>query len=342
MAATALPRVGLAAWGEDLGEMLDAGRAADAGGFDAVWTSELHRSPLVPLAALATSTTRIGLGTAIALAFVRSPLSLALSALDLDELSGGRVRLGLGAGVKRLNEDWHSAEFDRPALRLRETIQAVRTFVAQAHLGEPIDVEGELVTARIRGYQRPYPPVRTAIPIHVAAVGPLMTRMAGEIGDGWISHELTSPKFLAERATPWLHEGLDRGGRDRNQIELVASQCCVIDADGAAARRSAAHTVAFYASVKSYDDFFAFHGFGEEAASVRTAFAAGDTTAMVDAVTDEMVRAFTLAGTADDVRGRLAELGEHVDTVKVSPPTYFQDAEATRAAQAAILEHLSA
>lgn len=329
----------LGVWGSDLDEIVDAAVRAEAAGFHRLWSSELHRSPFVPLAAIAGQTSTIGLGTGIALAFVRSPFSTALAALDLDEWSDGRLTLGLGTGVKRLIEDWHDAPFDRPATRLRDTITGIRTVVADADRGVTMAVDGDVRPMKVRGYQRPYEPRRRAIPIHIAAVGPMMTRLAGEVADGWLSHELTSPKWLTENALPWLTEGLDKGGRDRADLTVVASACCAIDENGAAARRRAAHTVAFYASVASYADFFSFHGFGDEAAAVRAAFP--DRTAMAAAVPDAMVDAFCLAGTADEVVSALGRYDGLVDEVKLSPPTYHGDLAAARADQSAILSVLA-
>ena len=112
---------------------------------------------------IAAATERIAVGTGIAWGFTRSPFILAVSALDLDEMSGGRFRLGLGAGVKRLNEAWHGAEYGRPAAHLRETIEATRLIIEKAHAGEPIRYAGEYHDIDIRGWIRPHRPVRPSI-----------------------------------------------------------------------------------------------------------------------------------------------------------------------------------
>lgn len=328
-------------WGATLAEMRDAARAAEAGGFTHVWCAELHRSAFVPAASMIDATSTIGVGTAIALAFVRSPMTTALSALDLDELSGGRFVLGLGSGVQRLNEDWHGATFGKPVPHLREAVAVIREVIARAHTGETIEMDGEWEAIRLRHYQRPFPPVRARIPIYLAAVADLMTRTTGEIADGWIGHELGSPRYLSERLLPNLVAGLERAGRARTDLDVVASACCVIDADGAQAKRWAAGLVAFYASVRTYQPFFAFHGFEAEAVAIQAAFRAGDEQAMIDACPDEMVDALTLAGTADEVRARLATYEGIADRMKLTPPTHLVSDEVTRHAQAQILEHLA-
>lgn len=185
-------------------EFAAAAAAAERAGYARVWASELHRDPFVQLAAAAGATSEIGLATGIALAFVRSPLTTALAALDLDELSHGRFTLGLGTGVARLNEDWHNARFGQPVPHLRETVALVRQFVAGADLGEPISFEGEYERASVRGFRRPYPPARRDVPVYLAAVGPALTTLAGRIADGWIAHELCSPHYLATVALPRL------------------------------------------------------------------------------------------------------------------------------------------
>jgi len=330
-------RLTVAPWGKSLAELVAVARNAETAGAGTVWVSELHRSAPVPLAAIAGATSDVRIGTAVALAFVRSPMVTALEAIDLDELSGGRLVLGLGSGVRRLNEDWHHARWGRPVAHLRETVAAIRELVARSHLGVPIELDGEHEPVRLRGFQRPFPPVRTTIPIFLAAVGPAMTRLAGEIGDGWIAHELGSPANLRDNVLPRLSEGLVRGGRSRSDLEVVASACCVPYADGRQARRWAAGLVAFYATVRTYEDLFAWHGFRGEAKAVQEAFRSGDERGMVDAVPDAMVDALTVAGTPDEVAERLAGYEGLADTVKLSPPTRFVPPEATRAAQEGIL-----
>lgn len=331
-------RLALAPWGETVAEQVDAAVRAEAGGFESVWTSELHRSAYVPAAAIAAATSTVTVGTAIALAFVRSPMVTAMTALDLDDLSRGRFVLGLGSGVKRLTEDWHSTEYGKPAEHMTETIELVRTFIRDASAGVPIDYDGTYEKVRVRGWQRPFARARARVPIYMAAVGPLMLRATGELADGWISHELCSPRYLAERALPRLEEGLGRAGRTRGDLVVMASAVCCADRDSKRAKRQAAGLVAFYATVKSYEDFFEFHGFLDEARAIRERFKAGDELGMVAACPDRMVDALTLAGTPDEIRDRLSEFDGLADVVKLSPPTHLVDPASTRAAQAAILE----
>jgi probable F420-dependent oxidoreductase len=325
-------------WGQTIGEFVDTSVQAEQAGFTRVWANEMYRSPFIPLAATATATSRIGIGTAVALAFVRSPMVTALSSLDLDELSEGRFVLGLGSGVARLNQDWHNVDFGKPVEHLQETVSLVRRFIATAHLGKPIDFEGTFEQMRIRGFERPYPPTRETVPIYIGAVGPRLTELAGAVADGWISHELCSPLYLRDTALPHLEIGRLRAGRNADRCRIVASACCMIDQDSRLAHRTAARLVAFYATVRTYLGFFEQHGFGAEAERIGQLFRAGNHDEMVDACPDEMVDAVMLAGTADQVRSRLADYEGLADELKLSVPTHLVPEEEVRSAQNEVLQ----
>jgi probable F420-dependent oxidoreductase len=334
-------RLALAPWGENIDEMCSAALAAEAGGFESVWTSELTRTAFIPAAAMAAATSTIQVGSAIALAFVRSPMITALSALDMDDLSGGRFVLGLGTGVRRLNEDWHGAEFGKPGPHLRETIEVVRRFIAESHKGGELAFEGEYHRVRVRGFERPFPQKRTEIPIYIASVGPVLTRLAGEVAEGWIAHELGSPGYLRDHTLPELKKGLSRGGRSPSDITVMVSALCVPHPDSNEAKRRAAGLVAFYATVRTYQDFFQAHGFEDETNEIQKRFREGDIKKTIEACPPEMVDALTLSGTPDEIRRRMSQYEGLADVVKLSPPTHFVPTEVTREAQQGILEMFS-
>ena len=328
-------RITFAPWGESLAELADAARRAERAGAEVVWVPELHRSATVSAAALIAATTTAQVGTAIALAFTRSPMVTALEALDLDELSGGRFVLGLGTGVQRLNEDWHNARWGKPVGHLRETVRNIRHFVANATSGEEMALEGEYEPMRIRGYERPYPVQRTQIPIYLAAMGPAMTRLAARIGDGWISHELCSPSYLAKRILPEIEAGLAQAeGRSRSDVELVVSACCSVDADPRVAVDRVRGHVGFYASVRTYADFFEFHGLGEAQQRVIEAFRGGrGAEHLAEVVTPDMVDAVTLNGDRDGVAEQIAAYDGIADAIKLSAPTHGLTPAEIRAGQ---------
>jgi probable F420-dependent oxidoreductase len=299
----------------------------------------MHRSATVTAAAMAAGTSTIGVGTAIALAFTRSPMVTALEAMDLDEMSRGRFILGLGTGVQRVNEDWHNATWGKPVGHLRETVGIIRTFIAQCTTGDPIEIDGEWEHLRIKGYQRSYHRERPEIPIYLAGVGPVMLKLAGEIAQGWISHELCSPSFVDGQVMPSIAEGLARGGRTRADIELVVSACAAVDSDREKARRLAAGVVGFYSTVRTYADFFAFHGFADQQQAIIDEFRSGGAVAqkLGDLVPDDMVSAFTISGDPDDIRAALSAYDGVVDAVKLSPPTHGLTPQQTRDAQRQLL-----
>ena len=329
-------------WGETLEEMVEAARAAEAAGAEVLWVPELHRSATISAAAIAAGTEHAAVGTSIVLAFTRSPMVTALEAMDLDEMTQGRFILGLGTGVQRLNELWHNARWGKPVGHMRETVRNIRTFISQASTGETIDLEGEYEPMHIRGYERPFIQTRKSIPIYLGAMGPSMTKLVGEIGDGWISHELCSPRYLSEQLIPWLKEGMDRVDRPADSVDVVVSALCAVDSDGARARRWAAGTVGFYASVKTYEDFFSFHDLAAEQAAVIEQFRGGvGADYLGDFVPDHMVDALTIAGTPEEVIERIAAYDGLATTIKITPPTHGLSSADTRASQDRILKMIA-
>lgn len=318
-----------------MAELLDVSRRAEAAGAETLWVQELHRSATVTAAAVAGATQTAKVGTGITLGFTRSPMITALEALDIDEISDGRFILGIGSGVQRLNELWHNAQWGKPVGHMRETVRNIRQFWASADDGSDIDLDGEYEPMRIRGYERPFNQIRTDIPVYLAAMGPVMTRLAGEIGDGWISHELCSPKFLADRVLGELQAGVAKvDGKSMSDVDVVVSACCGVHDDLATARRYVAGTVGFYASVRTYADFFEFHGLGEEQQRVIDAFAKGrGADYLASEVSNDMVGALTMAGTRDHIAERIADYQGLADAVKLSAPVHGMTPAEIRAAQ---------
>jgi len=333
--------LGLQPWGSSIAELTDAAVRAERAGFSSLWTSELHRSAFVHTTAVTAATSTATVATGIALAFTRSPLELALTALDLADLSDGRFVLGLGSGVRRLNVDWHGVDVVRPVQRLRAVVEAVRTMIDSLPEGRVVELDAP-TAIRIRNFRRDYAPAATTVPIYLASVGPNMTELAGAVGDGWIGHQLMSVDYLDEHILPALKRGREGSGAASRPFTTVLSVCCVPHHDAELARRWAAGVVAFYASVRTYQPFFAALGFDTEALAIQTAHRDGDTPAMLAACPPELVDAVTVCGTPDDVRARVAELGDRVDVVKLAPPSHLVDHSITRAVQRSIIETFAA
>ena len=323
--------------GDDARELASFARAAEDAGLARLWAPELYRSATIPLAVAAAATERIELGTGIALAFTRSPMVLALEALDLDELSGGRLTLGLGAGVRRLNSDWHAGPYDPPLTRMREMIAAVRELTGALVAGRDARSPGTLYDIDVRGLRRSGAAPRARIPVWLAAVLPGMTRLAGEIADGFLDHPVTSVEWLRDRLVPALRRGAERGDRDLPEL-AGALICAVDDADPESARGAAARTVGFYAMVRTYEEMFAEHGFAARLPGIRAAFLAGDGDRLAEAVGPEMTATFAAAGTADEVRGRARAYEGLADRLWATPPHHLRDADGVRRSQRGILE----
>ena len=264
----------------------------------------------------------------------------ALEALDLDELSDGRFVLGLGTGVQRLNEDWHNArvgQAGRPTCARRSATSAPSGQAARR--GEPIELEGEYEPMRIRGYRRPYPVLRPEIPIYLAAMGPALTRLAGEIADGWISHELSSPEHLRAQILPELEAGLARGRPDprrrrRGHLGVLlgrrrpGGRAAPYGGHGRLLRQRA-HLRRLLRLPRP----------GRRAGrrSSRPSAAAAARALSPTPSPDPMVDALTLSGTRDEVAARIAAYDGLADTIKLTPPTHGLSAAEIRIAQKEVI-----
>lgn len=325
----------LGATAAELGELA---RAAEDAGFARLWAPELYRSATIPLAAAALATERIEIATGIALAFTRSPFVLALEALDLDELSGGRMVLGLGAGVRRLNERWHAVPaYDPPVTRMREHIAAFREIVSALALGRDARSEGRFVDIHVAGYRRPVTAQRERIPVWLAAVMPGMARLAGSVADGFLDHPITTPEWLDEKLLPPIRAGAELADRPLPEIAgglIVAAS----DEDPAAARRAAACTVGFYATVKTYEPLFQENGFDARLPGIRRAFMDDGEERLAEAVGEEMTDRFAAAGTAEQTRERAGRYVGLVDRLWLTPPHHLQSPARASAWQRGILD----
>lgn len=324
--------------GAHAAELGPLAREAEAAGFARVWAPELYRSATIPLAAAATTTERIEIATGIALAFTRSPFVLALEALDLDELSGGRMIVGLGAGVRRLNERWHAvAAYDPPVPRMRDHIAAFREIVAALAAGRDARSAGRYVDIHVAGYRRPVAATRDRIPVWLAAVMPGMARLAGEVADGFLDHPITTPEWLAERLIPPIRAGAESAGRPAPPIAGGLVVAASPD-DPVAARRAAACTVGFYATVRTYEPLFQSHGFDARLPGIRRAFMEGGDERLADAVGDEMTDRFAAAGTPQQVRARAEAFVGLVDRLWLTPPHHLQTPDDAARWQRGILD----
>ncbi len=254
---------------------------------------------------MAQATTTIELGSAIAYAFGRTPLVLAAEARDLDELSEGRLTLGLGTGTRRMQQDWHGLDGEHPASRMEELVPLLRQ-LWRLHEG-PVDHDGRFYRLRVQPTAPPREPFRPDTPIYMAGVNARMVEAAGAVADGLVGHPLFTPEYVREVVRPALARGAERGGREAPPIAGYVT--CSVGEDRDAARQAAAAIIAFNSTVKTYRATHRVSGFEREAEAIREAWDRGDGAAMIAAVTDEMIDSIVLAGTprrgSRPVRGAL-------------------------------------
>ncbi len=287
-------------------------RRAEAAGFHSAWTTEFfNANGLVRLAAVAAVTERIQVGTGIAYAFMRTPMLAASAAMDIDELSGGRMILGLGSGTERMNRDWYSMPFDTPpAPRMKDAVGLIRAAFA-ARGGGGLSYRGPHYQVDIPAYSRPRA-ARPSVPIGVAAVNRGMIRAAAACADGLIGHPVFTRRYLRDSVLP----------------ELAGSGCApwpfVITAiadDTAQARDEARRQIAFYYTTRLYHSILRPHGWEAAGETIAAAFRQGDFAAMNAAVSDEMVDEIAVAGTPDEVRSRLDQWRDLADHVLLYSPS---------------------
>jgi probable F420-dependent oxidoreductase len=313
--------------------------AADAAGFDSVWTSELYnRTASIALAAIALRTERCAIGSGIMYGVGRTPLMLAAEARDLDELSQGRLILGLGSGTRRMISDWHGLDPDGPASRMEELVPLLRDLW---RLNErPVNHEGRFYHVKISALDDLSAEIRP-IPIYTAGVSPRMIETAGRVADGLLGHSLFSPRYIEEVVRPAIDRGARHRDRDPADIGFATFVLAAIDDDEEQARRDAAAMIAFYGSVKSYAGLFDSCGFGSQAEAMRAAFAARDIDGMIACVTDEMVNELSAAGTARQVTDRLRRFDALADEVILFPPAFRISPERATENAHRLIEHCS-
>ncbi len=305
-------RYGLILAAPGIDAQIATARRADAAGFDSVWTTEFfNANGLVRLAAVASATERVQLGTAIAYAFMRTPMLAASAAMDIDELSGGRMILGLGSGTERMNREWYSMPFDDPpAPRIKDAVGLVRAAI-DAQDGGGLTYEGPHYQVKIPAYSRPRA-ARKTIPIGIAAVNRGMIRAAAACADGLIGHPVFTRKYIRETVLPEL---------DDTPCALWPYVVTAIADSTEQAREEARRQIAFYYTTRLYHSILEPHGWREIGETIASAFRRTDFQAMTEAVTDEMVDEIAIAGKPDEVRDQLTQWGPLADRVLLYSPS---------------------
>ena len=303
-------------------EMVPLVQSWEAAGVEGVWAPQIFGAPFTTLAAAAAVTTRIKLGTGIALAFTRSPLETACSAIDLDHISDGRVVLGLGSSAESQIEGSFGMPYGKPLKHMREIVGQVRAVIESGHTGELARLEGEYNTLDLSHFRLVRPARRSAIPIYLPAVFEKACEQAGAIADGLLGHPLWTTAWLRDRVGQSLALGLDKAGRKRSEVTINLMIFTVINDNRAEAIADARTNIAFYTQSPQYLRYFAEIGFGKEAEAIQAAFAVQDYGAMAKACPDEMISAITILGSADEVQEQVAERAQYADAITPVVPQF--------------------
>ncbi len=333
-----MQKIGLILDGHTISDIVDLAVSADTARFHSVWATELYRTSFQQLTPCALRTTNIKLGTAVSLAFVRSPLITALTALDLDEISGGRLILGLGSGAKGTNERWHSIKFSHPVKRIKECVNIIRQITLNLHTCNDIEFEGDFYKINTRGYKRAFEPLRDEIPIYLAGIGEKMTRASGEVAEGYLGHVVCSLRYLRQVVSKNIEIGREASNRENEEFTRASIMTCAVSDNISDAMHAARSTIAFYATVRNYEPPFKLHGFLGEVQAVRDAFKKGDVKKMIESVTDDMVNTFAIVGTKDQCIKKVNEYREVIDLPILSAPHYYLDFEQVKTYQQAIID----
>lgn len=297
----------------------------EAMGLEGIFAPQVYGPPFIPLAVAAGATQRIRLATGIALAFARSPFETAMAAMDLDRISGGRFTLGLGTSVKSWSEGFFGMEYGKPVEHLREVVEIVRMIIAKSHTGELTRYDGKYHQLDFGEFNPLGAPVRTDLPIWIAALRTPLIRLGAEIADGVIGHPIWSIDWATTKVQDDLKAGLAKGGRQRSDIEFNMWLFVAPNDDARQSIEDARATVAFYGGVAQYEEYFAAHGFRSEAQQLQEGVKRGDYLSVKHLVTDEMAQTFVVCGTPDEVRKRVELIWGSADSASLGPPVYGLD-----------------
>jgi probable F420-dependent oxidoreductase len=317
--------------GNDLRAVPKVAKELEDLGYDGAFSAETSHDPFFPLLVAAEHTDRLELGTGIAVAFARNPMILANIGYDLHAYSGGRFMLGLGSQVKAHIEKRFSMPWSHPAPRMREMILAMRAIWASWNEGEKLDFRGEfyrhtLMTPFFNPGPNPYGTPK----VFLAAVGEMMTEVAGEVADGVIIHGFTTERYVREVTIPSLERGFAKAGKSRADFEISGPMFIVTgttEEEFAQARQGTKQQIAFYGSTPAYRGVLELHGWGDLQSELNSLSKQGEWVKMGELITDDILDAFAVVGDPEDVPGLMLErYGDIVDRLSFYAP-YRSDPE---------------
>ena len=304
-------------------------------GYDRAFSFEAKHDPFVPIAVAGEHTQRIQLGTAIAIAFARTPMTLANVAWDLQTVTGGRFTLGLGSQIRPHIEQRFSMPWSRPAARMRELVLGVRAIWDAWETGAALDFDGDFYThTRMIPAFDPGPNPFGRPHLFTSGVGPHMTEVAGEVADGFFVHPVNTRRSLQEITLPALARGALRGGRDPAAVEVVCVTIVVTgrsDEELSRSREAVREQLAFYGTTPAYLPVFELHGYGDLHPELQRLARDGRWSEMSDLIDDELIETIAVVGEPHQIgariRERLAGISDHVSLVnnRCPDPAHFAE-----------------
>jgi alkanesulfonate monooxygenase SsuD/methylene tetrahydromethanopterin reductase-like flavin-dependent oxidoreductase (luciferase family) len=270
-------------------------RLAESHGFGCAWGGEANnKDPTVMLSAIAAVTSRMKIGSAVYHILGRTPATLALQAVGLDELSGGRFLLGLGSSNPTIAR-WHGVTLDHPLGRVQEYLE----IVARAMRGEKLDFDGKHFSSH--AFKMAFKPREDRMPIYLAAFGPMMTRLAGKITDGVLIN-MANPKEIL-RIVADVKQGAEQAGKNPARMEIICKIRCSIAPSYGAAREALSHALTYYALADYYRDLLGRMGFAPEVEAMHAAWKSGGFHAARRLITDRLFQGLPLvaATSAEEV-----------------------------------------
>lgn len=280
----------LARWAADI----------EAVGYDSIWMSETQHDPFIGLTAAALRTRRVAIRTGLAVVFARNPMTTAMLANDLQLVSSGRFALGIGSQLQTHITKRFSMPWSQPAARMREYILAMKAIWACFETGERLRFRGEFYRHTLMSpFFNPGPNPYGNPPILVAGVGPMLTELAGELGDGFLAHIITTRRLLEEVTLPTLRRGREKAGKSMDGFELHATPIVATGTNEVELRDAIERSkqqIAYYASIPSYGPVLELHGLGGLRDELHRLAAAGRAAEMADAIDDSVVETFAIVG----------------------------------------------
>ncbi len=311
--------------GHKLGSIPDQVRSLEALGYDGIHTAETNHDPFFPLLLAAEHSKKLELATSIAVAFARSPMNLANIGHDLNAYSRGRFTLGLGSQIKPHITKRFSMQWGAPADQMRELVLAMRGIWANWYEGAPLEFVGKyyrhtLMTPAFTPQDKEYGAPRVVL----AAVGPRMTEVAGEVADGLIIHPFSTLAYINSVTLPAIETGLLKSGRSRDEFELSYS-CFVItgrtEEEFTASKKATQERIAFYGSTPAYKGVLESIGVGELQGELNAMSKQGRWQEMGTLVTDEMLSEFGVIGEPDKIASQILDrYGKFIDRTSASFP----------------------